>query len=98
MTLSIAERKVGTTTPTYYPANTLTNTVTATKATQQTLTVTGAPGSAGDGETFTVGYNGGSGTGAVTFAVTGGICTVSGTEVTDDCQLGQLLDHGDPSR
>ena len=56
--------------------------MTATKANQPTLTVTGAPGSAGDGQTFTVGYSGGAGTGAVTFAVTGGICTVSGTQVT----------------
>ena len=57
VTLSIAEKKVGTTS-TYYPANTLTTTVTATKATQATLTVTGAPASAADATTFTVGYLG----------------------------------------
>ena len=79
VTATIAAKTVGTT---HYTANTLTATVTATKANQPTLTVTGAPASAADGATFTVGYSGGSGTGAVTFAVTGGICTVSGTQVT----------------
>ncbi len=55
--------------------------VTASLATPATLTVTGAPASAVYNTTFTVGYAGGSGTGAVTFSATGG-CSNAGPLVT----------------
>ena len=51
-------------------------------AAEATLTVTGVPNTAQPyGTTFTVGSSGGSGSGAVTFNVTGS-CSVSGTSVT----------------
>jgi hypothetical protein len=86
VTASVAARTVG---ATHYNAATKTVTVTATKATQATLRVTGAPASAADGSTFSVGYSGGSGTGAVTFAAgTGSSCTISGTQVTMTASTG----------
>jgi hypothetical protein len=67
-----------------YGSATLTATVTATLATQATLVLHGVPtGAVGDGATFTVSTTGGSGTGTVTYSVTGA-CTVSGTTVTMD--------------
>jgi hypothetical protein len=80
-----------TTGTTHYNSATASVTVTATLATQATLTVTGAPASAVYNTTFTVGYSGGSGTGAVTFAATGG-CSNVGTLVTmtsgtTDCSI-----------
>jgi hypothetical protein len=67
---------------TTYGSATLTATVTATLATQTTLVLHGVPtGAINDGATFTVSTTGGSGTGAVTYSVTGA-CTVSGNQVT----------------
>lgn len=50
-------------------------------APQATLTVTGAPGSADNGTSFTVGSAGGSGTGAVTFSATGACTNTEGGAV-----------------
>jgi hypothetical protein len=67
--------------------------LTVVKAAQAPLVVTGAPATAGNGTTFTVGTSGGSGTGTVTFAVTG-ICTntdggavVTMTAATGTCTI-----------
>ena len=57
-------------------------TVIATKAAQATLTVTGAPASAVYNDSFVVSSSGGSGTGNVTFAVSGGVCSRSVATVT----------------
>jgi hypothetical protein len=66
----------------YASANSAAVIVSATTATQATLTVTGVPVTARTyGTTFTVSSSGGSGTGSVTFAATGS-CSVSGTTVT----------------
>lgn len=65
-------------TATKYNSVTITATVAAELATPATLTVTGAPASAVYNTTFTVGYSGGSGTGAVTFNTSGGCSNVSG--------------------
>jgi hypothetical protein len=57
-------------------------TVSATLASQATLTVTGVPATAQPyGKTFRVGSSGGSGTGAVTFSASGA-CSNTGTTVT----------------
>jgi hypothetical protein len=67
---------------TTYGSATITATVAATLATQRTLTINGVPtGAVGDGQTFNVSTTGGSGTGAVTYGVSGA-CTISGTTVT----------------
>jgi hypothetical protein len=56
--------------------------VNAALAAQATLSVTGVPGSAQPkGASFTVGFSGGSGTGAVTFGASGA-CSISGASVT----------------
>ena len=66
----------------YASATSAAATVGAAAATQAALTVTGVPMTARVyGATFTVGSNGGSGTGAVTFAATGS-CAVVGNTVT----------------
>ena len=81
VTASLAACTSGGTT---YGSATLTATVTATLATQTALVLHGVPtGAIGDGATFTVSTTGGSGTGAVTYSVTGA-CTVSGNQVTMD--------------
>ena len=51
------------------------------QATQAALSVTGAPSSAPNGFSFAVSTSGGSGGGAVTFAVTGP-CSIAGSQVT----------------
>jgi sugar lactone lactonase YvrE len=67
---------------TYAAATSAAASVAASLAAEATLTVTGFPNTAQQsGTTFTVGSSGGSGSGAVTFNVTGS-CSVSGTTVT----------------
>jgi hypothetical protein len=82
----------------YFEAVSAAAIVTAEKAAQATLQVTGAPASADNGTSFTVGVTGGSGTGALTFAATGacsnvgalvtmtssaGICSISASKAGD---------------
>jgi hypothetical protein len=63
-------------------------TVTVQQASEATLAVTGMPSAAqAYGATFNVGYSGGSGTGAVTFAGSGA-CSASGTTITMDSGTG----------
>ena len=78
VTATVAASTSGTT---KYNSASTSVTVTASLATPATLTVTGAPESAVYNTTFTVGYSGGSGTGAVTFNATGA-CSNVGTLVT----------------
>ena len=66
---------------TYYGPATISQQVALNTAQQATLNITGVNASEGDGVTFPVGTTGGSGTGAVTYSVTGA-CTVSGNQVT----------------
>jgi hypothetical protein len=56
-------------------------TVTAAKAAQAVLTVTGVPATAADGSSFTAGTAGGNGTGAVSFTASGA-CIVNGAIIT----------------
>ena len=67
-----------------YVAATATVDVSIVKAVQSSLTATATPSAITLGETSTLGSSGGSGTGAVTFAVTAGAsyCSVSGTTLT----------------
>ena len=89
---------------TKYNSATASVTVSATLATPATLTVTGAPASAVYNSTFTVGTSGGSGTGAITFAASGGCsntgslitmtsgttaCNITATQATDGTYLAQ---------
>jgi hypothetical protein len=59
-----------------YTAATATQNVTIAKANQATVTLSGVPGTATYGDTFTAVGGGGSGTGAFSYAVTGTACTV----------------------
>ena len=69
----------------YSLATSAPSTVNAALATQSTLAVTGIPTTAqAYGATFTIGSNGGSGSGAVTFAGSGA-CSALGTTITMTC-------------
>ena len=59
-----------------YTAATATQNVIIAKANQATVTLSGVPGTATYGDTFTAVGGGGSGTGAFSYAVTGTACTV----------------------
>jgi len=65
-----------------YDTNSIGVTLTVAKASQATLTMT-SPSSAIHGETITLAASGGSGTGAVSFGIVAGTCTIdSGTTLT----------------
>jgi len=67
---------------TYAATTSAASSVAASLATEATLSVTGIPNTAQPyGATFTVGYAGGNGTGAVTFNASG-VCSVTGTTVS----------------
>ena len=64
-----------------YEATSISSTIIATKIWQLPLTVTGAPASAPNASVLTLGTSGGSGTGSVTFSVTGACSNTAGGAV-----------------
>src|SRR5204862_3819830 len=71
----------------FFPVTSASKSVSAAKAPQAALTVTNAPGSANNGEPFTVNAAGGSSSGVVTFAAIGA-CTNTGGQVTMTASTG----------